>query len=143
MVGTYILYISTYIYFIIEGIDKFMLNSVVLVKNGGFYSCYGDDCYILHFLYGYSISKNKTSFPLNVYEKIINNLEELNISYIDKSSGKTNDFKDLNRYEEFVNNGKKKFEINKRIMLICDKLPSLSEDKIEHIINYIEGVVNE
>lgn len=120
-----------------------MNNCIVLVKNGGFYSCYGDDCYILHFLFGYSISKNKVGFPLNAYDKVINKLEELNINYLDKSSGDCKNFDNLNRYLEFVENGRNKYNLNKRIELIRDKLPSLSEDRIEHIINYIEGVVNE
>lgn len=120
-----------------------MNDSVVLVKNGGFYSCYGDDCYIMHYLFGYSISKDKVGFPLKSYDKVVNKLKELKINFIDKSGGISISYDNLNRYEEFVCKGMKKFKLNKRIDNIIEKLVSLDENKIENIINYIEGVVNE
>ncbi len=120
-----------------------MNDSVVLVKNGGFYSCYGNDCYIMHYLFGYSISKDKVGFPLKSYDKVVNKFKELKINFIDKSGGISISYDNLNRYEEFVCKGMKKFKLNKRIDCIIEKLVSLDENKIENIINYIEGVVNE
>ena len=56
-----------------------MNKSVDLLKNGGFYSVFGDSCYIMLYLFGYKIIDNRVGFPLSAYDKVINKLEELKI----------------------------------------------------------------
>ena len=47
------------------------MNELILRKNGGFYSVYGDDCYILFYLLGYKIVGDKVGFPISAYNKVI------------------------------------------------------------------------
>lgn len=120
-----------------------MNNSVELLKNGGFYSVFGESCYIMLYLFNYKIKDNRVGFPKSVYDKVINKLESLNINYSDPISGVKKDFKRKNQYNKFVNKGKDKFSIVNRVNNIVDKLDSLSEDKLDNILKYIEGIINE
>ena len=53
-----------------------MSSNVVFRKNGGFYSVYGDDCYILYYLFKYRIIDDRVGFPISAYNKVVNVLNE-------------------------------------------------------------------
>ena len=61
-------------------------NILRLCKNDGkFVLAYNDDAYILHSIFNYKLvregTKDKCGFPSTIIDKIIEKLEELNISY--------------------------------------------------------------
>lgn len=120
-----------------------MNNSVELLKNRGFYSVFGESCYIMLYLFNYKIIDNRVGFPKSAYDKVINKLESLNINYSDPISGVKKDFKRKNQYNNFVKKGKDRYSIVNRVNSIISSLSNLSEDKLDNILKYIEGVVNE
>lgn len=120
-----------------------MKNSVEIFKNGGFYSVYNNDTYILYYLFGYRIIDNRVGFPLKAYDKVINKLDELKINYCNKSSGEDNNYKKLNKYNYYLEKGKSKYSLSYRIDNILSKLINLNENKIDDILKYIEDKINE
>lgn len=118
-----------------------MNNYVKLYRNGGFYSCFEESAFVLHALFGYKIINSKVGFPIKSYEKVINKLEELNISYQNVADNISKDFGNDNSFLTYLEQGKKKFDYNYRIDRILDKLDNLNEEDIDNIINSIEEVI--
>lgn len=116
-----------------------MNKNIEIFKNGGFYSVFGDSAYVMHYLFNYKIIDNRVGFPKSAYDRVINKLEELNINYVDSVNNKNKDFKKKNKYNEFVLKGKKKYNVTFRINSIMEKLDTLSEDKIDEILSFIES----
>lgn len=60
-------------------------DSLVLVKNGSFYTTFNNDAYILNYLLGYKIvNKEKVGFPTSNITKVIDKLTtEKNNYYLD------------------------------------------------------------
>lgn len=115
------------------------MNELILRKNGGFYSVYGDDCYILFYLLGYKIVGDRVSFPISAYNKVVNTLEDNKISYTDKYNNKSNDYKRKNNYNKLLDLGKRKYSLNYRIDNIIEKMNLLNEEDIDNILSYIES----
>ena len=44
-------------------------NYINIVKKGGFYTVYNNDCYIINYLFNYKIVNNKTGFPISSINK--------------------------------------------------------------------------
>lgn len=118
------------------------MNKVELHKSGGFYLVFGDGAFVMHYFFGYKINEGKVGFPLGTYDKVISKLDELNINYCVPSMDVDVNFGRKNRYNEFVNKGKKKFDINYRIDNIVQKLALLSEEDLDSVIDFIDGVVS-
>ena len=57
------------------------MKKISLRKNGGFYCAYGNDCYILNYLFDYKITDDRVGFPTSAYEKVVKILEQNNINY--------------------------------------------------------------
>lgn len=119
-----------------------MNKSVDLLKNGGFYSVFGDSCYIMLYLFGYKIIDNRVGFPLSAYDKVINKLEELKIDYENKSLDVCKKFKKLNKYNYFLEKGKSKYSLNFRLNKTLLYIEKLEEKEIDEIISYIERKLN-
>lgn len=115
------------------------MNELILRKNGGFYSVYGDDCYILFYLLGYKIVGDRVGFPISAYNKVVNTLEDNKISYTDKYNNKSNDYKRKNNYNKLLDLGKRKYSLNYRIDNIIEKMNLLNEEDIDNILSYIES----
>ena len=113
------------------------MNELILRKNGGFYSVYGDDCYILFYLLGYKIVGDKVGFPISAYNKVINILEENNINY--RSDKNAYNCRKKNRYNKVIELGKKKCKLKYRVDNIIEKMNLLNEEDIDKILNYIES----
>ena len=109
------------------------MSSIVFRKNGGFYSVYGDDTYILYYLFNYRIIDDRVGFTKNSFIKLVNVLDSKCINYDNVN------FKKRNKYSKYVELGKRKHSIDYRIRCILDKINSLSEDKIDDILDYIEN----
>lgn len=61
-------------------------NYIILIKQGNFYITYNEDSVTLNKIFNYKLVTNnktiKSGFPINIINKITNNLETLNINYI-------------------------------------------------------------
>ena len=114
------------------------MNKVLIRKSGGFYAVY-DDVYILNYFFGYKIKEDRVGFPINSINKVINVLEDNHISYEIKNEVYV-DFNNRNNYKKFIDIGKKKYNLRYRVESIINNIDKLEEDKIDSILDYIEGI---
>ncbi len=56
---------------------------VVIVKSGNFYYSFGEDAFILKYLFGYQIRDDKVGFPLNAKAKVKSVLNRHNVNLIE------------------------------------------------------------
>ena len=56
---------------------------VVIIKSGNFYYTFGDDTYIMNYLFNYQIRENKIGFPLNAKAKVKSVLNRNNVNLIE------------------------------------------------------------
>lgn len=120
---------------------------VELRKSGKFYNSFGDDAIILHYLTGYKIVKEKggVGFPETAYNKVINALEDAEVSY--KVYEKDNllaekDFKKINSYKKLLKKGTNELGVEERFNKIETKIRSLNEDKLDYILEVIENAIS-
>ena len=106
-------------------IKKVHSNYVILIKSGTFYETLNNDAYIISNLLDYKI-KDKTNyiqcgFPIIALTKIINKLEQKKISYIVLDSRDNYDelerynFESLNKYEHYLEKGKREYKRKNKI----------------------------
>ena len=106
---------------------------IELYKNDGkFITCYNDDAYILHSIFGYKLvgegKNDKLGFPSTVIDKIIDKLDSLSINYeiyYKKELESSKDFKKKNNYQKYIEQGLLQVEIDKKVDLIKYKLSRL------------------
>ena len=106
---------------------------IELYKNDGkFITCYNDDAYILHSIFGYKLvgegKNDKLGFPSTVIDKIIDKLDSLSINYeiyYKKELESSKDFKKKNNYQKYLEQGLLQVEIDKKGDLIKYKLSRL------------------
>lgn len=106
---------------------------IKLYKNDGkFITCYNDDAYILHSIFGYKLvgegKNDKLGFPSTVIDKIIEKLDSLSINYeiyYKKELESSKDFKKKNNYQKYLDQGLLQVEIDKKVDLIKYKLSRL------------------
>ncbi len=106
---------------------------IELYKNDGkFITCYNDDAYILHSIFGYKLvgegKNDKLGFPSTVIDKIIDKLDSLSINYeiyYKKELESSKDFKKKNNYQKYLEQGLLQVEIDKKVDLIKYKLSRL------------------
>jgi len=115
------------------------MEKVLIRKSGGFYAVYDDDAYILNYFFGYKIKDDRLGFPINSINKVINVLEDNHISYEIRNE-KSIDFNNRNNYKKFIDISKKKYNLRYRVEGIIDNIDKLVEDKIDKILDYIEGM---
>lgn len=117
-----------------------MKNAVILRKIGGFYTCFDNDAYIISYLCDYKIKNGRVGFPVNTLNKVTNMLESKTINYIVKENMEDvmkKNYKN-NKYNYYLEQGKKKNNINDRINDIMNKIYTLTEDKLESLLCMIE-----
>lgn len=122
-------------------------NILRLCKNDGkFVLAYNDDAYILHSIFNYKLvregSKDKCGFPSTIIDKIIEKLEELNISYeiyYKNTLESIKDYKKKNTYEKHLKDALIQVEIDKKIDLIKYKLSRLP---LENVNKQLETMLN-
>ena len=122
-------------------------NILRLCKNDGkFVLAYNDDAYILHSIFNYKLvregTKDKCGFPSTIIDKIIEKLEELNISYeiyYKNTLESIKDYKKKNTYEKQLKDALIQVEIDKKIDLIKYKLSRLP---LENVNKQLETMLN-
>jgi hypothetical protein len=119
---------------------------LVLIKSGNFYCTYGNDSYILNYLFNYKIIKNRVAFPEIVLEKVKSTLEKEMISYIIIEKGLlyySSKYKNYEKnYEGLLKKSKKTYSYKKRINFIQDKLlKCLKAQEIDDKLSKIEDIL--
>lgn len=136
---------------IVKNVKEVHKEYVVLVRVGNFYNCYGRDSYIISYLLGYKINildNNiyNSSFPKSAYNKVLSILEKNKINYIvlDKRNNydieEKDNNKNLNKYEEYYEEAKKKIAKKMRVEKIYKYLLSCDD---ENTIYGVEKAINE
>lgn len=116
---------------------------IKLRKSGKFYSVFDDDCYIIYYFFDYKIVNCRLGFPESALSKVINTLSENKINYEIIGSDEKENFKKVNKYNNFLKLGKEKYYKSIRFTNINDKLKDLTDEQLEKILMYIEEVINE
>lgn len=118
-------------------------NYVSLYKSGKFYNAFGDDGLILHYLIGYKFLEYKQSvgFPESAFGKVKSILDNDDISYkvYDKDI-LLEDKKGVNKkYNTVLSKALKKYDLEKRLKRIKEKINHFSIEDLEKIIEGIES----
>ena len=118
-------------------------NYVSLYKSGKFYNAFGDDGLILHYLIGYKFLDYKQSvgFPESAFGKVKSILDNDDISYkvYDKDI-LLEDKKGVNKkYNTVLSKALKKYDLEKRLKRIKEKITHFSIEDLEKIIEGIES----
>ncbi len=126
---------------------KIKKDLIELRKSGKFYNTFGDDAIILHYLTGYKIVKEKggVGFPETAYNKIINILENEEVSYIvyeKENIIEEKNFKKLNSYKNLLKKGIKDLEMEERFNKIENKIKTLNAKELDHILDLIEDAIS-
>lgn len=122
---------------------------IELYKNDGkFITCYNDDAYILHSIFGYKLvgegKNDKLGFPSTVIDKIIAKLDSLSINYeiyYKKELESSKDFKKKNNYQKYLEQGLLQVEIDKKVDLIKYKLSRLDLKEVNKELEKILDVL--
>ncbi len=120
---------------------------VELRKSGKFYNTFGDDAIIIHYLMDYKIvaEKGGVGFPETAINKVINALENAEVSYkIYEKDLITNekDFKKLNSYKEMLKKGIKELSIEERFQKIEKQIRLLNEKELDNLLEIIENAIS-
>lgn len=122
---------------------------IELYKNDGkFITCYNDDAYILHSIFGYKLvgegKNDKLGFPSTVIDKIIEKLDSLSINYeiyYKKELESSKDFKKKNNYQKYLDQGLLQVEIDKKVDLIKYKLSRLDLKEVNKELEKILDIL--
>ncbi len=122
---------------------------IELYKNDGkFITCYNDDAYILHSIFGYKLvgegKNDKLGFPSTVIDKIIDKLDSLSINYeiyYKKELESSKDFKKKNNYQKYLDQGLLQVEIDKKVDLIKYKLSRLDLKEVNKELEKILDIL--
>lgn len=118
---------------------------LILYKNNGcFYHAYGIDAYILNLIFNYKVlSNNKCGFPESIYEKVIEKIEDLKISYqiiYKDKKPKIKNYKILNKYKKYHIDALNKMNKINRIDMAIKKIKDMPEDDLDKLLRIIENV---
>lgn len=122
---------------------------IELYKNDGkFITCYNDDAYILHSIFGYKLvvegKNDKLGFPSTVIDIIIDKLDSLSINYeiyYKKKLESSKDFKKKNNYQKYLEQGLLQVEIDKKVDLIKYKLSRLDLKEVNKELEKILDIL--
>ena len=120
---------------------------IELRKSGKFYNCFGDDAIIIHYLLGYKYvpSKGGVGFPESAYNKVINNMEDAEVSYIVYDNNNVvakKDFKRINCYKDLLKKGLKELNNEVRYQKIEDKIKTLTPKELDHVLDVLEDAIS-
>ena len=116
-------------------------SSVVLAKSGTFYIAYGDDSYVLSYLFSYQINDNKVGFPVNSIDKVLEKLKEKKINVIIINSDIKYEFED-NNYDNVLYNAKKEYYNDLNAKLLMDEIGFVVKNNPDNI-DKIRSFINE
>lgn len=123
-----------------------MKNTILLRKMGGFYVCFDNDAIVLSYLCNYQIKNSRVGFPINTLDKVLNILDNNSINYIVRSNDEDINKKILgkkNKYNIYLDKGKKKIDLDYRINKILDKINNMKEEEVNNLLKLIEDNIYE
>ncbi len=120
---------------------------IELRKSGKFYNTFGDDAIILHYLMGYRIvaEKGGVGFPETAYNKVINALEDAEISYVVYEKEEViaeKNFKKLNDYKNVLKKGINELSLEERFNKIEKKIRGLNQKELDYVLEVIENAIS-
>lgn len=120
---------------------------IELRKSGKFYNSFGDDAIILHYLMGYKIvaEKGGVGFPETAFNKVVNILEDEEVSYIvyeKENILAEKDFKKLNSYKSILKKGIQELSVEERFNNIEKRIKELNGKELDHILTLIENAIS-
>ena len=97
------------------------------------YKCYGEDAKIMWYLFDYKYINDSLGFSSNSYDKVINRLVKLNISFmiIDKSNIIINSYIDNRVYDLYKNLALDSFDTNEKKESLIKKLKMILDKNIK------------
>lgn len=128
---------------------------VCMFKIGAFYHVYNRDSYILSYLFNYKIkdlgnNHKECGFPENALPKVMTKLENNKINYlvIDRRNNydvdQQEDYKDLNKYENYYEKSNKHINHKFRIENITQFLnDNINEKDFTKILGKMEEIIYE
>ena len=124
-----------------------MKDVVEIRKSGELYNTFGDDAIVIHYLLNYKIVKEKggVEFPVTAFNKVINALEDNEISYKiyeNDEITQEHDFKKLNGYKKILSNGKNNLSVEERIEKVLKKVNELSDSELDKLLKVIENAIS-
>ena len=137
---------------ILETIRKVHKDTIIIVKIGNFYNVFGQDAYIISYLFGYKLNKIyngiiTTGFPKESINKVMARLEHKKINYlvVNKSNNYEVDEKcinnNLNTYKKVLMDAKSYINVKLRVENINKYLLKNLNNK--QLIEEIEKIINE
>ena len=130
-------------------------NFLILYKTGAFYKSFGKDAYLLSSIFDYNIKFIEQNiptcgFPLNSIIKVRSKLEEKNINYmlIDQRNNYdidiSEDFRNLNKYEDEFKKAYTKVKHKKMISRIVEELMLIIDKPyFKDTIRKVEDIIDE
>lgn len=104
-------------------------DTIVLVKSGAFCITFDNDASILSYLFLYQVNGGKVGFPIANVDKVLNELDKLNINYVcifdDRKKEHTN-----NKYNLYLKKAKNKEYNDSLKNLLIDKINVLLDENI-------------
>lgn len=121
--------------------------SIELRKSGKFYSAFGDDAVILHYLLGYKIvaEKGGAGFPESAFNKVINHFEDNEVSYQVYNGEEvvaSKDFKKMNSYSTLLKKGYQTLDVEARFKKIMNKVELMNQSEINSLLELVEDAIN-
>ncbi len=109
-------------------------DTIILIKEGIFYKCYREDAKIMWYLFDYKYINDSLGFSSNSYDKVVNKLIKLNISFmiIDKSSIIINSYIDNRVYDLYKNLALDSFDTNEKKESLINKLKMVLDKNIKY-----------
>lgn len=117
-------------------------NYITVRENGLFFNAFDDDAKIISYFFNYKVKKNIVGFPKNSLGKVTNMLEEKKIDYevIKGEEKEFKTFKNLNNYHKYLAKASKKYDVNKIVQDIMDRLYKMNEEELYDLLNKINEV---
>lgn len=112
-------------------------NNIVIIRNGFFYYCYGEDAYIISYLFHYKLLFHKLTYvSFNDLTKVLIRLKKLNIGYIVIDKEMTKEYGDTDIYLKYYSMAY--LEVSKKNLLdeIVLVLKKLSLEELQSILDF-------
>lgn len=121
-------------------------HSIILVKEGIFYKTYDDDALILWYLFEYKYINDCTSFGLNSYDKVLDKLRRLDLTFficskdgvLEKVNG---DFDNYDHYNALAHNSYNKNLNREELNSLINKCLDKDYSNYKKIKKFLEDIL--
>lgn len=130
-----------------DGYKQKYENVLIIIKEGIFYKCILDDGKIIWYLFHYKYLKDICSFGINSYDKVIDKLKELDISFVVVS--KNDEIIKYNGdnmvYDSYLELAKRAYDKYEKEINLLDKVKIICENKELYLKldNYVNKLYTE